>query len=466
MLGALALALVLALVAACGGSAGDDAAPDLASDGEGATPPNIVFILTDDQRWDSVDQMVAIDSWDRWARFEQSFVHQPICCPSRATALTGQFSHHTTVEQIGDIADFDESDTVATRLQDAGYATGFFGKYMVGYPDGAPTPPGWTSFVRFSGTPDYTGYRLDVDGTVVDGAGYSTDELADRAVDFIRDTPADQPLFVAYWPFAPHGSEFGFPVAADRHQDTCAALPLPSVGVDPDGGTDEPAWVQRQAASLDPFVVGGLGARNVVGCQALQAVDEAFTALLEALDETGRAEDTYIVFTSDNGWSFGERGLEGKGHLYDESIRVPLLVAGPGVEPGTVDRLTSNIDLVPTFLDWADAEGGDVDGGSFADVLTGESSDGPDAVLLRGCGIHDDVLQCLYDPDTPELEDVWGVRTVDRKLVAYADGSVQLFDLERDPDELDDVADDPAYAADLRAMQSLLDDLMADAGAT
>lgn len=450
---------LLALTSACSGSTGGPE-PSAGPDG-----PNIVVIMTDDQRWDTVDQLPALDGWDRWARFEHAFVHEPICCPSRATALTGRFSHHTTVEQIGDVADFDDADTVATRLHDAGYATGFFGKYLAGYGRAAP-PPGWDRFVRFTGSAGYVDHELNVDGEVVPGTGYSTDDLAARAVEFIREAPPDQPVFVAYWPFAPHGASFGPPLVADRHRDVCGDPALPPAPPDPDGGTDEAPWVHEMVATTDPLVMDGLAYRWAESCDSLRAVDEAFTLLLDVLEETGRADDTYLIFTSDNGWSFGERGLTGKGHLYEESVRVPLLVAGPDVEPGTVERLTSNVDLVPTILDWAGVPAGEVDGTSFAGVLRGEGDDGPDAILLRGCPILDDDLECFHGRTPEPGGDVWGLRTLDRKLVLYPDGSVDLFDLEQDPGEVDDVSDDPARAGELADLRARLDELLAAAGAT
>jgi arylsulfatase A-like enzyme len=207
-------------------------------------------------------------------------------------------------------------------------------------------------------------------------------------------------------------------------------------------------------------------------CETLRGVDEAIQTIVDGLEERGVLDDTYLVFTSDNGYSFGEHRLVGKGHLYEESIRVPLLVRGPDVEASGVDRLTSNVDLVPTILEWAGVTppAGFVDGTSFAPTLRGDRPGEPDAVLLYGCRTRRPGGVLASAEDEPvgsavcggyveEMGTAWGVRTATHKLVEYDGGALQLFDLTRDPYELSNLADDPTQVGTVERLSERLAEL-------
>jgi N-acetylglucosamine-6-sulfatase len=459
-LAAVALALVAAATA-CGADTAEDTTVESAPIDR---PPSIVLVVTDDQRWDSIDEMPLVDGRDDWARFDTMYVHEPQCCPSRASILTGRYSHSTGVETLGDGEDLDESVTVATLLDGAGYRTAFLGKYLNGYPFGRGhyVPPGWDDFQAYEGGTLYYDYDLNENGTLVHHGtapeDYSTDLFARRAVDIIRETPPSEPLFLYVAPNAPHDIEGGWPAQpAARHAQSCAddVEHLPSFGATDPGG--EPAWMDAAEA----YTAEDVDWRVQAACAAMLSVDEAVIAILDELEATGRGDDTYVVFTSDNGYSYGEHRLLGKGHLYDESARVPLLVHGPDVEPGPVDRLTSNIDLTPTMLDWAgvDAPEGFLDGSSFAAALRrDDASEGPTAILLRGCRTgRDTEAQCGgYRED---MGVSWGLRTASHKYVEYADGALQLFDLRVDPYERTNLANDPAHGAVVAELQAVLDEM-------
>jgi arylsulfatase A-like enzyme len=189
-------------------------------------------------------------------------------------------------------------------------------------------------------------------------------------------------------------------------------------------------------------------ARRLATCATLRAVDDDVSGLIDHLRETGRLDDTYVVFLSDNGYGFGEHRLLGKGDLYDESLRVPLWVRGPGIKGGTIDRLTSNIDVVPTELAWAgvSAPDGFLDGTSFAPDARGQpDGPGPQEILLRGCRTTIDSGQ-VCGGDVAGFGMAWGLRTTDHKYVLYEDGYQQVFDLRADPLELTNLAVDPANA--------------------
>ena len=294
---------------------------------------------------------------DRGVTFANAFVVNPVCCPSRASTLTGRYSHSTGVYNnngpYGGWPSFRtrERSTIATWLEGGGYRTGFFGKYLNNY--GGPfVPPGWSRWVAFAppNAENYYTYRLNIDGTMVDYGSdpgdYSTDVLAGEASSFIRGAGA-APLFVLFAPFAPHGP----PTPAPRHEGAFAGLPpwRPASYNEPNA-TDKPAWVRSLApltagdgAAVDAFRRGQL--------ESLLAVDDAVGELLDALADTGRLDETLFVFTSDNGYLWGEHRWRSKVVAYDESIRVPLVVRYDGVAQtaATSPRLVANIDLAPTF---------------------------------------------------------------------------------------------------------------------
>ncbi|MCU1351759.1 MAG: N-acetylglucosamine-6-sulfatase [Acidimicrobiales bacterium] len=432
--------------------------------------PNIIIVNTDDQRFDSMGQMPAMAKAGGWATIANSFVQESECCPSRATMFTGRYNFHTGVTTLHQGERLDESTTLATMLKAAGYRTALSGKYLNGWPfkRGAYKPKGWDRFAGFSGNNEsvstggkksppgypYVNYSNIENGQVVaygdKAADYSTDRYAAILRDFMRTTAADVPLFAYYAPVAPH-----FTVRpADRHRNACASttftLPPSFNAVDT---RRVPGWLQAAKAQLPGAQLNQLR----LTCQALQSVDENVASLIEELRQSGRLDNTYIFYTSDNGYSFGEHRLVGKGHYYEESIRVPLQVRGPGIAAGTLPRLTSNIDITPTVVDLtgAKAPAGFFDGQSFADDLHGQATiPNPGEVLLFGCRTTSGFASfCGGNRDF--MGEGWGVRTDRYLLGTFAQsGEAQLFDLQTDPNELTNLIDDPALAgvqADLTA---------------
>ncbi|HET9250136.1 MAG TPA: sulfatase, partial [Actinomycetota bacterium] len=295
-------------------------------------PPDIVLIVTDDQRWDTLWAMPTLS--ERLAgegvTFPDAFVVNPLCCPSRASILTGDYSHtHLVYRQappFGRFEWFDDGSTLATWLHDAGYRTGLFGKYLDGYQHAAVTgyvPPGWDRWVAFvhSAQVDYT---LTIDGVLHDrghGPGdHATEVLAGEAVAFVEDTTG--PLFLELAMSAPHEPAIASPGDEDAFADLAPARP-PSF--DEADVSDKPAWVRdlpplttAQEASIDAF------RRDQY--RSLLGVDRALGRVLDALERTGRLENTLIVFTSDNGIMHGEHRWTKKEAPYEESIRVPLVM--------------------------------------------------------------------------------------------------------------------------------------------
>jgi arylsulfatase A-like enzyme len=423
------------------------------------TRPNIVLVVTDDQRADSLAYMPWLRARTDWLRFRHAYVNEPQCCPSRASILTGRYSHHTGVETLRDGARLDESRTIATMLRGAGYRTGFFGKYLNNYPFGRGpyVPPGWDRFFGMLGG-GYYGWKANDQGVVVSfgstAADYSTDVLSAKARQFVRTVPAAMPLFAEVAYFAPHRLSYYYPVPAPRHAGACADVTFPLPGnFNAFDAVSEPGWM----AGERPVASTAMVTERRAMCATMLAVDEGLRSILAELSRAGRLGNTYVLFTSDNGYSFGEHRLQGKGHLYEEAVRVPLVVKGPRVLAGTLPSLVSNVDIAPTIAQWTrvDVPSGFFDGVSFAAVARRDPfAPGRPAVLLRGCrtGWGNPTSACGGYPTDMGMN--WGLRTDRFKYVEYPDGYRQLFDVSRDPLELSNVAQDPAYAstvADLHA---------------
>jgi arylsulfatase A-like enzyme len=407
------------------------------------TQPNIVLVFTDDQRWDTLGVMPTVQSQlvDRGVTFENAFVVNPVCCPSRASTLTGRYSHSTGVYNnggpYGGWPSFRtrEGSTIATWLDGGGYRTGFFGKYLNNY-GGRFVPPGWNRWVAFSrpNTENYYSYELNVDGTLVeygtDPSDYSTDVLADEASSFIRGAGAE-PLFVLFAPFAPHGP----PTPARRHEGAFAALPpwRPASYNEPNAA-DKPSWVRSLApltagdgAAVDAFRRGQL--------ESLLAVDDAVGELLDALADTGRLDETLFVFTSDNGYLWGEHRWRSKIVPYEESIRVPLVVRYDGVAQtaATSPRLVANIDLAPTFAQAGGVAAPGADGRSFLSLLSS-----PNAAWRP-----DFLVENRKSATAPQVPSYCVVRNATHTYVQYGTGEEEIYDMSADPGQLQNRARAP-----------------------
>jgi N-acetylglucosamine-6-sulfatase len=428
--------------------------------------PNVVLIVTDDQRWDSLDQMPELNASPEWARFTNAFVDEPQCCPSRASIFTGRYPQNSRVETLRDGADMDEKRTIATMLDDAGYRTAHYGKYLNGYPlgRGPYVPPGWDDFVGSVGPGDYYNYKLAENSRVVsygsEPKDYKTDVLTGMARDFIRSTKQSQPFFAYVALNAPHVDSVGRILPANQDRQSCFGRTFePPPNFNAYDTVSEPEWMKAEQPKND----ANMQFQRAATCNTLRSVDNAVKSIVDELEQTGRLDNTYLIFTSDNGYAFGEHRLTGKGDLYEASVRVPLLVRGPGTEPQTIDRLTSNVDFVPTILDWANVSPPRrfLDGTSFAGALRGEAGQRePQEVLLRGCrSQRGGAAPCGGYPSDMGFN--WGLRTATHKYIEYTNGYVQLFDLTNDPWELTNLAFDSAQVPLLEELDARLSELKA-----
>jgi len=468
--GARPLVAIVVAALACAGAAAGAVSTEVTNDRR----PNVLLVITDDQPWDTLPVTAGPaampwlearlnDSADRWVRFTNAFVNVPLCCPSRASILTGRYARHTGVENNGDGAVLDESSTVATWLDDAGYQTAFIGKYLNGYPwDRGPyVPAGWDRFLAKRNrdvTTTYAGYPFVDQGVpftagTYDG-GYATTMLAGEAESFLRGASAEAPWFLVFAPSAPHEPWTPAPQDEGSFDDVSIAMPDERAMNDVD---DAPDWVTA-LPSIDPATADDLQQERRHMLETLRGVDRALENLVAEVRARGEMDDTLIIVSSDNGFSFGGHRWIGKRCPYEACVRVPLVMRTPWAGAGEVETPVSNVDLAPTILDVAgvDAVGGRSDGLSLRPALDDRVGGAIDrtAVLIEWAG----------DDEVPAWR---GVRTAEFSYVEHADGTVELFDLAGrigapDPSELVNHADDPAYASQRRTLASALAALLED----
>jgi len=407
--------------------------------------PNIVFILADDMRKDDLKYMPKTKTLlqDRGMSFQNAFVSNPLCCPSRATIMRGQYSHNTgvwsNVPPDGGWESYhsqgNEEDNIATRLHHAGYNTALLGKYLNHY-EGTAVPLGWNYwFATF--TFEYYDYDVNDNGTLRHfGTGerdYQTDVLRRHARQFIEASlTRGTPFFAYVAPIAPH--EPAIPAPRDQHVfDGEKGARLHSFN---EGDvSDKLPWVQRWPR-LNTDQIAEIDQRHERRVESLQALDDLVDGIMSELRGAGAMKNTYVVFTSDNGWQEGEHRIpEGKAWAYEQSTHMPLLIRGPGIRAGsTTDEMTLNTDFFPTFTDLADIRKPSyVDGRSLQPILEeNKPSAWRTAILLERRNPHPDQLQSLYAGRS-----FYGIRTSSgMKYIEYALGPRELYDLNSDPYEL------------------------------
>jgi arylsulfatase A-like enzyme len=422
--------------------------------------PNIVLVLTDDLSLDLLPYMPQVQALaTRGLTFDDYFVSDSLCCPSRASIFTGNFPHDTgvfdNVPSGGGFETFyrrgEQQTSFNVTLQRAGYMTAMMGKYLNGYlepgQDSAPlnyVPPGWNEWdVAGSGYAEFD-YALNENGTFHEYGDspqdYLTDVIADKGVQFIdRAAAASKPFFLELATFAPHRPYTPAPRDANDFPGLVAPEP-PNFDVLP---TNAPAWLSGHPP-LDAAKLRKVNQAFRKRAQAVRAIDQMIESIEDALESHGLTGDTYLVFTSDNGLHTGEYRLTpGKLTAYDTDIHVPLVVAGPGVP---VDRHTDlfaqNVDLAKTFADIAHAPAMVNDGHSLLPLLEGQTpGDWRNAALVEHHGPTIDAR----DPDRQDRDSgnptTYEAMRTDRYLyVEYLDGEREFYDLENDPYELHNLA--------------------------
>ncbi len=465
--------------------------------------PNLVIVLTDDQRWDTTDLTHSIDGVTpvmpevqselvaSGVHFPNAFVTTALCCPSRASILAGQYAHTTTVltntQPLGGAPNFDDSASLATWLQGQGYQTGLFGKYLNGYnqlwtpPEQPYVPPGWTEWHAFAGAkfydynlvengvgfdhalvsypsacPTYTGCPADEAGEDPCPApqNYSTDLLLQKALDFI-DQSAGQPFFLYLAPYAPHGP------ACPAMQDEGSFDAIPAwrpPNFNEADVSDKPMWVQERCPMTTNQQTANDNFRKQQ-LEALQAVDRAVGALMDKLRQVGEDADTLFIYTADNGYSWGAHCHRPKRCPYDECMRVPMVVRYPVLAPlaRTDPRLALNIDIAFTFGELAGVVPPIVqDGRSMARLLP------DDEPAWRTDFLYEQWLDVDPEEEPESPPTLAGVRNEEWKYVEYVTNETELYDLQADPFELQNETNNPTFAGVKMQMAERLRQLRPD----
>ena len=413
--------------------------------------PNLVLIVADDldQNLGTIESMPNLQQLaQQGLTFSDFFVTNALCAPSRATLLRGQYTHsHEVGSNEAPAGGFEtfvrmghEGSTLATWLQGAGYRTILLGKYLNGYPEGGSRthrPPGWSEFVSPVDVEAYKGfnYRMNENGRIVSYGNrtqdYLTDVLARKAEDLLRRS-SGTPFFLYLTPYAPHHPA----TPAPRHDRLFAGAQVPRTpSFNEADVSDKPAPRTALAGSE----IDDIDSLYRTRLQSMQAVDEMIARVVRVLEDSGRMGDTYIFFTSDNGFHMGQHRLRPqKATPYEEDVRVPLIVRGPGVAAGETlsGYLAGNVDLAPTLAELAEVETPHfVDGRSLAPLLRGER---PAPGTWRQAFLLEQYSdEGLIAPSPRSAQPVFvGIRTLRYKYVEYWTGVREIYDLASDPYEL------------------------------
>jgi N-acetylglucosamine-6-sulfatase len=441
--------------------------------------PNVVVLMTDDQTVESlrvmrnVNRMLARPG----ATLTQSVVSFALCCPSRATFLTGQYAHNhrvlSNVAPRGGYGRLDHSTTLPVWLRRGGYYTVHVGKHLNGYGLTRPreVPPGWSEWYGAvdPSTYRYWGFTMNENRRLVRYSrrtAYQTDVFARRAAEVIaRRAPRRQPFFLYVGFVAPHSGgprelddppSLKTPAPAPRHRDRFLFEPLPTPpSFNEQDVQDKPLTVRRRPG-LQEFQLGALTEAYQQQLESLLAVDEAVARIVNALKRADDLEKTLIIFTSDNGYFHGEHRIpSGKVFVYEPATRVPLIVRGPRIPPGQrIDDLVANIDLAPTIADAANVTPlRIVDGRSLLPLLErGIRPATPRSILIES------------PPSDVPRQVFTAVRTPQYLYAAYESGDQELYDLYADPYQLASQHRDPGQAALVAELSLRLEQLRTCAG--
>jgi N-acetylglucosamine-6-sulfatase len=456
----IALVLASALCVALAGSACSSTDRAHAAD---PPRPNFVFVLTDDLTWNLVSHMPHVVALQKAGlTFSHYYVVDSLCCPSRSAIFTGEYPHDDGVfTNTGDDGGYrsynahgDQSKSFAVALQKSGYRTALMGKYLNGYTTADPVAPGWDVWdVAGNGYGEFN-YTLNQNGEVRDYGDapddYLTDVLSARATSFIASSASrHKPFMLEVATFAPHAPY----VPAPRYANAAANLQYPKNAAYDTLPVAPSPWL-GQRKPLTPAQESSITSIYRKRVEADLSVDDMIGSIERELRAKGVAKNTYLVFSSDNGYHMGEyRLIPGKQTAYDTDIHVPLIVSGPHVPAGrTVTQLASNIDLAPTFETLAGLRiRKSIDGHSLAALWHGKQpKDWRQAILIEHHGPDDQPgdpdAQTYAEADPPSYE---AVRTANALYVLYDNGDQEYYDTAIDPLELNNIAAS-GVPADLR----------------
>jgi len=446
--------------------ASPDQTPTASAPVSAPTGGSVLIIVTDDQRWNwpmppKIRQLLGPEA----VQFTRHYVATALCCPTRTTILTGLYSHNTGVLSnelpYGGAAKFDPSQTLAVWASSAGVRTGLFGKYLnqtCKIPPGAP--PGWSIYVgwRQGGTScntpggQYRSFSYDSMGAVrTNTRDYSTNFYGSRAVSFINQTPAGQPLLLYFAPNAPHGEGLKLPVPASS-ADLTPFLGEQEARDSAFNWTDTtgmPTWV-KQLPPLTATNIARIDNWRRYADATMLAVDRQVAAIIGALKTTGRWNSTLVILISDNGIGQGSHKLQqDKDAAYEASQRTTLWIRVPGITGRQESALVSDIDIAPTVMEWLQLPITTyMVGQSLLPTISGAGSPHT-AILLEELGytLHGTTI-------LDSTRNYSGVVRDSLKYVAYWNGDEELYNLNQDPAEIHNLVRDSTYAGPLDIIKS------------
>ncbi len=440
-----------------------------------ASPPNVVFILIDDLRYDTFGYMghpfVETPHIDALAKggmqFTNAFVTTSLCSPSRASFLTGRYMHnHKVVDNVDRMAE--GTVTFPQLLQQADYETAFIGKWHMGGSSDAARP-GFDHWVSFRGQGTYASGKqtLNVNGKQVPRKKYMTDELTDFATHWLADRASDKPFLLYLSHKGVHGLYDPAPRHRDRYKDA-KFTPPSTMANTPDNYAGKPMWVQDQRNSWHgvEFPYYGRSKQSVAEmykhyCEMILSIDDSVGRVMQALRKKGVERETLVLFTSDGGHFWGEHGLIDKRCAYEESMRIPLLAYCPSrIKAGTrCDALVANIDIAPTLLQLAGvALPKSVDGQSFAGLLTD-----PTATHSRRKTL---LYEYYWEPSFPQTPTMFALRGQQYKLIQYHGiwDTDELYDIANDPHETRNLIREPKHKQRTSQMRQQLHQRLKETG--
>ena len=441
---------------------------------KGAEPRNVIFILTDDHRYDAMSflnhQFAKTPNMDSMAakgvHLKNAFVTTSLCSPSRASILTGLYTfRHRVIDNNRLVPD--GTLFFPQWLQKAGYSTAYVGKWHMGGVTDEPRP-GFDHWVSFRGqghylppTPDYT---LNVNGERVKQKGYITDELTDYAIDWLDEQTPDKKPFFLYLSHKAVHANFTPP---ERHKGKLADAPFKRPGSEantPENYLNKPRWLRDQRNSWHGVDFPYHSELNIEEyykrySEALSAVDDSIGRLMDQLKKMDAYDDTLIIYMGDNGFMFGEHGLIDKRVAYETSIRVPMLMQCPELfEGGTVvDNVVANIDIGPTVMEAMGLKKPPhMDGDSFLRLGKGEDIPWRDYFLYV----------YYWEKNFPQSPTQFAIRGDRYKYITYYGlwDLDELYDLQEDPGETKNLLYDPKYTETGKELETRLYEMMGELG--
>ncbi len=448
-----------------------------------AERPNVVVVITDDQRWDCLGvaghPYLKTPNIDRLAKqgvyFKNAFCTTSLCSPCRATILSGLYAHAHKV--LNNFTEFpNDLPSFPRQLQQSGYETAYIGKWHMGE-DNDEKRPGFDYFVTHKGQGKYYDTEFNIDGTRKVLPGYYTHVVTDLALDWLK-RPRSKPFALMIGHKAPHS--FYVPEPKYAHEFDHVEVKYPETAFLLD---DKPEWFKTRLRTWHgiygplfdfrkkfpddrPEAVKDFAAMTRAYWGTIRSVDDSVGRLVQTLEAAGQLDHTVFVFTTDNGLLNGEHGMVDKRTMHEPSIRVPLVVRYPGLtptdKPRTVERMVLHEDLAPSILDLCGAPPlPNIHGKSWRRLVQGDESGWRTAWLY----------EYNYEKQFPYTPNIRGVRTDEWKYVRYPHGDggpdrhpAELYDIKHDPEERRNLIRDPRYAGKVKEMQELLRRQMAETG--